>query len=148
VGVALLWLLVGAIAVIRLRVESRRVTAELARLQTPRQALLAARQTMDSARAMLTALDEASAARGQVAGRLAAIAKALPDSAFLTAITLDRGGPGVLAGRARQAPLVAAALGAAPGVGSLQLEAVTVRDTVAGLGWERFSFRLGWRTVP
>jgi hypothetical protein len=146
--VALLWLVVIALARLQLRLETRQVEAELVRLQPPRQALVGARQAMDSAGDLLTALDLAEAGRTRLATRLAALVRALPDSTFLTALTLDTAGVGRASGRTQGVGRLVSALEAAPGLGTVRLEGATVRDTIAGGVWERFSLQLGRKRAP
>jgi len=146
--VAGLWLMVLVAAGARLRVEARQVNAELARLQEPRRALLAARQAMDSASDMLVALDRAQLDRNRMSTWLTILVKALPDSTFLTGLILDSAGRGIATGRTVRVGQLVEALEAAPNLGAVRLEGATVRDTVAGIQWERFSLRLGPERTP
>jgi hypothetical protein len=148
VGAVAVWLLLGAFLGVRLLVDTRRVEHEIARLAAPRRALLAARQQMDSAGDMLTALDGAQAARPLMAARIAALVHALPDSTYLTALSLDSAGRGVAAGRTRGVGALVDVLDTTLGLGPVRLEGATVRDTTAGVAWERFSLRLGQERVP
>jgi Fimbrial assembly protein (PilN) len=148
VMVSALWLVVAVVAGIRLRIDVSQLDAELARLREPRQALLAARQAMDSAGDMLAALDHAQASRTLVATHLMALVKALPDSTFLTSITLDHTGNGTATGRTQGVGGLVEALEATPGLGAVRLEGATVRDTAPGTRWERFSLRLGPERAP
>ncbi|MBK6781280.1 MAG: hypothetical protein IPG75_17370 [Gemmatimonadetes bacterium] len=63
----------------RLVARARVVEADLARLAAPRAALLAARRSLDSAAALVAALEHSSARRGVVLDRLIAVARGLPD---------------------------------------------------------------------
>ena len=146
--VAGLWLMVLVAAGARLRVEARQINAELARLQEPRRALLAARQAMDSASDMLVALDRAQLDRNRMSTWLTILVKALPDSTFLTGLILDSAGRGIATGRTVRVGQLVEALEAAPNLGAVRLEGATVRDTVAGIQWERFSLRLGPERTP
>ena len=147
-AVSVLWLVVAVAAGIRLRIEVRQLDAELARLREPRQALLAARQAMDSAGDMLAALDRAQAGRTLVATHLMALVKALPDSTFLTALTLEQTGDGAVTGRTQGVGRLIEALEGVPGLGATRLDGATVRDTAQGTRWEGFSLRLGPERAP
>jgi hypothetical protein len=147
-AVTALWLMVALAAGIRLQVEAHQVGAELTRLRAPRRALLAARQAMDSAGDMLVALDGARAGRTFVATHLMALVKALPDSTFLMALTLDNTGNGTAAGLTQSVGRLVEALESASDLGAARLEGATVRDTLAGSQWERFSVRLDPEHTP
>lgn len=134
----MVWLLVLGAPAVSAAVESRRVRAELERLREPRIALQRARVALDSATAMLEALDQARVRRVEIVTVLSAIVAALPDSTSLISATLEAGGPIQLQGRARHPARVAGAIEALPALGRVRLEAITARDTLAGLEWERF----------
>lgn len=148
IGVSCLWLLLATALALRLHRESGQIAGELRELREPRQALLAARLAIDSADAMIRALDHAQAVRGQVLAQLAALITALPDSTVLTGLTLNLEGSGVATGRTRRASLMVGALEGAGTLKRVSLEGPTVRDTVAGLEWERFSLRFGRERTP
>src|SRR5206468_6866954 len=92
-------------------------------------------------------LNEAATERQVVAARLARITAALPDSSFLTSLTLDASGTGVLTGLARRAADVVARLEARGAVVHPRLDGPVLRETAAGKEWERFTivFRDGGR---
>ncbi len=138
----------GAIATyvtVRLRTEAERLGAELTRLREPREALTRARLTMDSASAMLVALDRAEAARAVLGARLSGVVAALPESTSLTTLTIDSAAATMTGRTRRLSRLVPAMERSLPQV---RLEGRSARDTVAGVVWERFNLTSGPRSAP
>lgn len=144
----MLWLAVGVFLWARLRVESSRIDQELARLSEPRKALIAARQAMDSAADMVLAVDQAQRNRPELPNRLAMIVSRLPDSTFLTGITIDRSGSILLSGRSRNVQYLVKSLRPGDRREVVQLDGVTTRDTVGGIEWERFSLTINPEPEP
>src|SRR5690606_468041 len=107
--------------------------AALARLATPRAALLAARSALDSAGSMVVTLAGEDSLRGALAERLVTVAGRLPDGAYLTALELSADGRGRLSGQARAAHLLPAAFPGATLAGSASA------DTA---GWAPFTLEL------
>ncbi len=133
----------GALYAARLVVGLRQTKRELARLARPAAAVLAARRDLRDASALIETLNQAAAQREVVAARLGRISPALPDSAFLTSLTLDASGSGVLTGLARRAADVVARLEARGAVAHPRLDGPVLRERTAGRDWERFTILFG-----
>ena len=140
--VAILWCLAGALWATRLGFELHRTRLELARLAPARQALLTGRTVRHRAEAMLLTLDAAEAARPRLVERLLAIAATLPDSSYLTGLSLDTLATGLLTGAARRATDVMASLDHAHAGPAPRLEGAVTPDP-GGHHWEHFTIRLG-----
>ena len=114
-----------------------RSEAALARLATPRAALLAARSALDSAGSMVVSLTRDDSLRGALAERLATVVGRLPEGAYLHALELNVDGRGRLTGRAGTPHLLPVALPGATLAGS------ATADTA---GWAPFTLDLspGW----
>ncbi len=138
-----MWVLFGALYAARLVVGLRQTKRELARLARPAAAVLAARRDLRDASALIETLNQAAAQREVVAARLGRISPALPDSAFLTSLTLDASGSGVLTGLARRAADVVARLEARGAVAHPRLDGPVLRERTAGRDWERFTILFG-----
>lgn len=139
---AMLWLGVGVFLWARLQVESRWLDRETARLNEPRKALVAARLAMDSASEMVIAIDKANRQRVEVAAALQALVRGLPDSTYLTELTIEQGESIKASGRSRSTSSLIASLQAEPGLGATRLEGATVRDSLGGQEWERFGLTI------
>lgn len=145
---ACLCLVLGLVVWGRLAARARVVEADLARLAAPRAALLAARRSLDSAAALVAALEQSSARRGVVLDRLLAVARGLPDSTVLLALELDAAGRAALTGRAAHATTVVRVLARDTTLGRPRLTPETARDSALGTEWERFVIRLGPEPAP
>ena len=144
-GIAALvaWLLSGALFGVRLVIERRAVEVELAAADAPLAALRDVRREMRTAESMVQGLAEARRARGQALATLARVSGALPDSAVITAYTWRSDGSGVVAGAARRAADVLAAVERSRVAPELRMEGAVVRETLAGHEWERFTILFG-----
>lgn len=143
VGALLLAIAVGGGMLIQVRAERRRVGDALSRLKVPLTELAAARLSLDSALVAVLAVQAAESQRTTVASRLYDAVRALPDSAYLTSLTLDRIGTGSLDGRAMRADQVEAHFGVMRAFAPVRLSSSGTTDSIAGRAWERFSLRLG-----
>jgi hypothetical protein len=141
-AVLLLWCLVGGLWAARTGIEIRRIRRELVHLAPARQALLAGQTVRHRAESMLLTLDAENAARTRLEERLIAIGASLPDSAFLTGLSLDTLATGLLTGAARRATDVVAALERAHAGQAPRLDGAVTPDPSGG-HWERFTIRLG-----
>lgn len=141
-AVLLLWCLVGGLWAARIGIELRRTRRELAHLTPARQALLAGQKVRYRAESMLLTLDAENAGRTRLEERLITIGTSLPDSAFLTGLSLDTLAMGLLTGAARRATDVVAALERAHAGPTPRLDGAVTPDPSGG-HWERFTIRLG-----
>jgi hypothetical protein len=141
--VGMLWLVVGVVAVLRYRQERRHVDTELARLAAPLAALLAARREMGRTQAMLEAVAANDADRLRIPRLTEELVHALPDSAFLTSLTVSDDGNGRLSGAARRPLQVLARFEHLSIIARPRLEGGTVRDQIGGQPWERFTLAFG-----
>jgi hypothetical protein len=137
------WSVVAATSLGRLTLERQRVDRELQRLEQPAAALQALRQDMRSAREMLAAVDAAERAGRDLSRQLADVAAAVPDSAFLSALTLTAAGNGTVTGYARRASEVAARFDRAAGLRAPRLEGRLTRELLLGREWDRFTMAFG-----
>jgi hypothetical protein len=138
-----LWLFAAATAAGRMHAERARLDSEIVRLEAPVAAMGRAGRALDSASRMVRGIATAEADRGRILATLTAISAALPDSAYITALTLDRRGRGELTVVARHSSEVLAAFEQSTELVSPQLEGGVVRETSAGREWERFTVTLG-----
>lgn len=137
-----LWLMLPAIHVGRLLLAERQADRRLAELRQPAAAVRNARRELDRAGAMTSAIARSSARQMAMARRMAALAAALPDSAYLVSLSLDSAGNGVIGGSAPAAALVMARLERAHGFGGIGLEGEPAQDGATS-GRERFTLRVG-----
>lgn len=140
---AALWLALGGLYVARLALGRREVERELARLAAPAAALLDARRELRDAAGMLGTIDSVAGARSAVASQLARITASLPDSAFVTSLTVDARGQGVITGLALRAADVLARLEGRGAVPHPHFDGPVLRETTAGRNWERFTMLFG-----
>lgn len=138
-----LWVALGALHVARLTLGRRHVERELARLAAPAAALLDARRELWDAAGMLGTIDSVAGARSAVASQLARITASLPDSAFVTSLTVDTRGQGVITGLALRAVDVLARLEGRGAVPHPHFDGPVLRETTAGRNWERFTILFG-----
>jgi hypothetical protein len=144
-GVAALsaWSVVAASYFGRLTLERRRVEAELTRLEKPAAALVALHAEMRAAREMVGAVDAAEKSGHTLGRRLADVAVAVPDSAFLSSLTISSDGRGVVTGYARQAAEVAASFDRSARIRTPKLEGHQTKEFLFGREWDRFTISLG-----
>ncbi len=140
---AALWLLAVGLVGLRVRQDRQRIERELAELQAPAAALLELRREVGEAARMIETIDRAGRERDRVLSGVIAIAVALPDSAYLTSLTLDREGRGSMTGAALQAAQVVAALDRDGAAIEPRLTGPAVRELIAGRERERFSVTFG-----
>lgn len=140
---AAVWALVGAASLMRLTITRRKVDQELARLEAPAAALRTLRREMRTAREMTEAIASAERSGHDLTRRFAEVAAALPDSAFLTSLSLTAAGNGTTTGYAPRAAEVAANFERANSLRAPHLEGRIVREAVLGREWDRFSLSFG-----
>jgi len=121
--------------------QERAAAQELVRLRPALQVALNVRTDLDGATDALALLSRASSGRARRARLLAALTRALPDSAFLVSVRLEPDGRGTLAGYAPSAASVVARLERAGAVQRAVLEGSVTREVVAGRERERFAVR-------
>lgn len=143
VAVAVLWVSLAVAAAIRFERERREIEREIVRLEPTAQALAEARRAVGNAAAMVDALESTDRTRGALLVRLGQMAAALPDSAYLTTLTLTVSGGGTMTGAARRAGPAIAGLEREDAVASPRLGGPVVRELVDGRAWERFSASFG-----
>lgn len=143
IGVILLWL--GAIAVgVGSHVTQRRAVArELAALSQPVAAFREARRQQLLTRETIAVLDQEEAGRSRLVAMLSAIAAAMPDSSFLSSVSMEADGTGRIAGYAKRGSEVLARLDAAQAVVAPDLENQRSRQQIGGREMESFSIRFG-----
>ncbi len=137
------WLAVALAFTARLAWERWAVERELAALHEPLAAVLAARRELHEAESTLNVVAAMEHLRGRSVGLLAAVTRALPDSAVLTSFAWSDANRGVITGAARRAGDVVAVLERANAVPAPRFEGPVVRETLAGRTWERFTISFG-----
>lgn len=143
VATGLLWLIVIAGLAMRLWFESRRVESELRQLAEPRTALIKARQAIEEATAMVSAVSESQAQRQKVAGWVWQLTRAMPDSAFIEELTMGANGAGIIKGRAASAAGVVTMVQAIPGIGTGTVQMTGTAGPDGTSGWQGFTLTLG-----
>lgn len=138
------WVIVLSCHLLRLTATERHLDRAIARLQEPAAAVRAIQQrvrNLDRARA---ALDQTRAQGLRFREALSRVLMALPDSAYLTSLTLDRTGAAMLSGAAREPAQVVAALERKSGLANIRsAEHGGLMDGAFGRRWERFSVKAG-----
>jgi hypothetical protein len=143
-----LWLVLAAVTYVAALARQGAVAeAELERLGPTVRGALAVRADLRRAEEALSLLGRAEGERPQLSRLLARITAALPDSAFLAMLRLDRDGQGVLVGYAPRAAQVAALLERTQGVLEPSLDGPVVREVVGGRELDRFSLRFRTATA-
>lgn len=132
--------------VVVLMQENRVITAGLDSLRAPVAALGRLRREMERAGIMLDAIEASVRERSTVPHQLLKLVEALPDSAVLTAVTIEIGGEGRATGLARRPLELVAELDRLGAVANPRLEGGTVREAVQGRAWERFTVGFGARS--
>jgi hypothetical protein len=140
---ASIWGVAGVTLAARIHSARAAVDREMARLEAPVSAISRAAQGLDSASHMVQGVAQAQDLRARVLGTLTSISVALPDSGFVTAITVDAHGRGEITFVARRSSEVLAMLDGDPGLVSPRLEGGVARETLNGRAWERFTVSLG-----
>ena len=135
---ALVWALHGTASEFAIRTRIAKTEAELTSLRAPVAALLELRHEIATGRQMVEAVAADAAAGAAMSGGIARLVIALPDSAYLDAVSLDSTGGVSASGEAASPAAVAAAL-EQHGAGGLRLEAnLGSRTTLSGK-WTPFS---------
>ncbi len=140
---AALWMSASALYVGRLVGARGRLGVEAARVRKASDAVSAARRALDDGQAMVATVSADAAVRGELLARLGALLSALPDSAFLSSLELDRDGHGVITGGAPHAAEVVAALERRSVVAGARLDGSPNPEIVGGTRRERFTIRFG-----
>jgi hypothetical protein len=140
--VGLVWGLAIGTWTMRVGLEVYRTRSELIRLDGARRALLGGQAVRHRAEALLTTLDAANTARHRLQDQLLAVASALPDSAYLSSVSIDTLGRGLMTGGAHRATEVVAALERAHAAPNPRLEGAVTPDPMSRSRWERFTILL------
>ena len=139
------WAGVGLLFAAQLLLRHRALDQELWELKAPLAAVSVARREIQGVQAAVTAIHQAERSRRGALEEFAAVTRALPDSVVLISYAWQAG-PGMrvsLAGSAQHAASVLGSLAASTlSSGQPRLEGPTVRETIAGHAWERFSIAL------
>lgn len=122
----------------------QRDSRQLSRLDARVAGALAVRAELDAVTEALRVAASEQTQRSGTARFLADLARALPDSVFLTALEL-RGDTGTVSGYAARAAAAVAAIQRLSGVERAALEGAVVQDLVGDAERERFTVRFVWR---
>jgi hypothetical protein len=134
----LLWMIAAGAFAIRVQRAQGQVERRLAALKAPLEAVAAARRELAGATRMVETIEETQRNRGRMLLSLAAITRALPDSSYLTSLTLDEH-EGTATGLSRQAAAIVAALEKDATLAGPRLTGPVVREVSDGRELERFS---------
>ncbi len=140
---AALWIGVGVAHWVRLRVAERTLDAQLSQLAPAAASVRLARRKLVDAEQLVAAVDAADSTRPDMRLRLARVLQSVPDSAYLSSLTLDLTGTASVSGVAREAAAVVVALEEKAGLSSVHLEGAPLIDGTGGRRWERFSAQAG-----
>jgi hypothetical protein len=139
IAVLTIWVICLGGAWLWLRAGNETLAARLEGLREPVGALQHARASLDSAAAMLAALERTDRERGAMAERLVALIAALPDSAVLTELRLASDGEGRITGQARRAARIGLVLSGAGGIARVRLSVQGTGDSTQGAAWDQFT---------
>lgn len=142
-AVGVLWLLAGTVLVLSTLRQRRSVDRELALLAEPVAAMAGLKREIATGSTMIAAVQSDRARSSAMIHFLAAVTAALPDSAFLSSLTVDSAGRGFFGGFARRSSEVVARLERSAVVVAPRLEVQPGREVLGGTEWERFSITFG-----
>ncbi|MEO8201000.1 MAG: PilN domain-containing protein [Gemmatimonadota bacterium] len=147
-AVGILWLMVVGATWFNLVRQRREIDRELARLADPVAALALVKGEIALGQGMISAVDLGAEQRDEMVRLLAAMTAALPDSAFITSLSLKHGGRGFVGGYSKRASEVLARLESSGAVVAPRLDGLVAREVIAGSEWERFSITFGEEKSP
>jgi hypothetical protein len=133
----------GVASWVRLRSVERALDARLAQLAPASVSIREARRRLAEAEGLVSAVDAADEGGGAMRQRLARVLLSLPDSAYLTSLTLDQSGSASLSGTAEETSAVVAQLERNGGLSNVRVEGTPLIDGSVGRRWERFSIQAG-----
>jgi hypothetical protein len=143
VAAGTVWLVVCVLFFGRLAWERRAIERELAALERPLAAVLAARRELRDAETTIAVVAAAERERGRSLTVLGAITKALPDSSVLTTLAWNTDGAGMIAGAGRRAADIIARLTRVSVLAEVRPEGPILREPLGGREWERFTVLFG-----
>jgi len=133
----------GVLGVSRWIAEARAIRVAADSLRAPIEALASARARMARAAAMLDAIDRAEVDRVAIARQVLNLARVLPDSVVLTGLSIGENETGRMTGLARRPLELVAELDRRQAVRNPRLEGGTLKETLQGRPWERFTLAFG-----
>lgn len=140
----MLWGSVLAAHLVRLVTTERRLDRELERLREPAAAVQAIRGRMRNVERSREVLDHTGRRALALRHSLGRILVSLPDSAYLTSLTLDTSGTAVLAGAARDPDMALAVMERESGLAGLRSDGRgRMVDGTMGRRWERLALEAG-----
>ncbi len=141
-----MWILVAGLSAASAVRQTKAAERELALLAEPVAALARVKRETARADAVAGQLAADAARRGELSVLLAGITAALPDSAFLTSLTVPERHRGYLGGYARRTSEVVARLERSGLVREPRIDGSLGREVIAGIEWERFNITFGEAT--
>lgn len=138
-----MWLCAGITYGVALRLRERALDTELARLAPAMASLREARRKIGQAEGWVGAVDAMGHSRDAMRLNLGRILLSLPDSSYLTSLTLGEDGTASLSGTAREATGVAARIEQRTGLSNVHIDGTPLIVASPGRRWERFSIRTG-----
>jgi len=145
--VALAWLATAGWYVASLRTERQRLDRELAALRPATTALASLDRESRLAARMLQAVEVSRADYLRLLAQLHAVILALPDSAYLTTVSLSARGPGSVTGMARRPTEGLSAFRAQAGLADARLKTAGPHIPTPQAPWGEFTIQFGKDTV-
>ena len=124
----------------RLMRADRRLSSELADLAAPAEALRTAHRDLAAAALIVNQVDASLGERRKLLGLVGAIMTTVPDSAFVSALSLPAAGEGVMTGTAQEPALITSHLERIKSVVSPRLDGASTAESGPGR-WETYSIR-------
>jgi hypothetical protein len=143
-----LWLLAAFAVGLGWERERRHLDRELAAVAAPLRAVLTARRAAGSAAQMVETIEQQQGERTAIVRQVAMIAEAMPDSAYLTFLSLDGKGMGEMTGMAPRATSVVSALERRAAAVGPKLIGSAVREPMGGEELESFRVAFGPGGAP
>jgi hypothetical protein len=128
----------------RLMRADRRLARELANLAAPAAALRTAQRELASAAFIVAQVDASLREQRTLPGLVSAIVSAVPDSAYINALSLPAGGGGIVTGAAQQPAVLVSRLGMVDGVVEPRADGSFTPEAGPGQ-WEIFTLRFARR---
>lgn len=143
VAALMLWLSAVITYWVGVRARERALDAELARIAPAMTTLREARRRLGQAEGWVSTVDAMGKSRDAMRLTLSRILISLPDSSYLTSLTLGDDGTASLSGTAREATGVAARIEKLTELRNVRIDGTPLIVASPGRRWERFAIRAG-----
>lgn len=138
---AVLVLVVAGVHVAALAWSVRQLRGHLAAVAPRATRALSIRGDLNNLTAAVHMLESWRSSPARILPMLTGLARSLPDSSFLTRVTVDSHGTVLVAGFAKEGAAVSAAIEHVPGAGRPTLDGALAKEDVGGARWDRFGVR-------